>query len=104
MRCSLPPAAAQFHSPYVGKRGPAHAQNANASNQVTLLIGKCSCVAGTSVQVGIEVASDAVSAAESAGRNGVQTGCQPLFAIFGCAPAPAAGGFTRVPPPDATKA
>ena len=35
VRCSVPPAAAKFHSASVGSRPPSQMQNANASYQVT---------------------------------------------------------------------
>jgi len=61
------------------------------------------CSAAPAVAVQVPVASKVVSTSVLSGRRLFQPVCQPDPAIFGCAPAPAAGGESFVPPPAATK-
>src|SRR4051794_31100938 len=90
---SPPPAAAYSHSASVGNRPLSHAQNANASYQLTQFIGSRSFIPLV-FHVWLAPHCTAVaSAIESAAMEAFQSGdFQPLPAISGWAPASFAGG------------
>src|SRR6185437_10685254 len=99
-RWSVPPTAAKLHSASVGRRPPSHAQKANASNHVTLLMGRSSFGPGTSVHE--PPPRFCFKTPAFGGSSGLQDGVQPLFGIFGCAPEPTSGGDEETPLPAAT--
>src|SRR5450755_1778125 len=91
-RSSEPPSAAYSHSASVGKRPPSHAQNANASNQLTQFMGSVSCPVVLHVWYFAWHCTFCANAVPSAAMEPSHAGdCQPLFGIDGCAPAPFAG-------------
>src|SRR5262245_39576982 len=91
-RFSDPPADANSNSASVGRKPPSHAQNAEAVYQSMQLMGLDSLSPGASVHMTCSRGSHFRAATREDGSEGSgQEGFHPLFAIPGCAPAPAIG-------------